>query len=297
MPSTLQSNINERGVYGIKVFRCGVAYWRHTNIQQTERHALLLGYRFTSFRLMTGLCGTVLMDFRLFIFPEERNGGGCRYVAQVCPSGYETDTRPKQVLQATEWDVGFCTTKSSPATRHGGAWGERRYSPYSFLTSALDGVSGQRHAPAALLPPVPIVQEAGWDSEPVWTQRLEEKILCICRESNPDRPVVQPVVRHCTAWATLAAYCTSLCNSLSRSLFCLSSTLLTGEMKPVHILISDTRSILIISSQLITGLFPSGLHSSSLYEFMVFRILHEIPILSYILTYYVNTQQSNVVRL
>jgi hypothetical protein len=33
------------------------------------------------------------------------------------------------------------------------------------------GVSGQRHAPAALLPPgkgppVPIVQEAGWASEP-----------------------------------------------------------------------------------------------------------------------------------
>jgi hypothetical protein len=30
--------------------------------------------------------------------------------------------------------------------------GERRYSSYSFSTSALDGVSGQRHAPAALYP-------------------------------------------------------------------------------------------------------------------------------------------------
>jgi hypothetical protein len=27
------------------------------------------------------------------------------------------------------------------------------------------------------------------------------KILCRCRDSNPDRPVVQPVVRHYTAWA------------------------------------------------------------------------------------------------
>jgi hypothetical protein len=41
-------------------------------------------------------------------------------------------------------------------------------------------VSGQRHAPVALLilgkePPVPIVQEAGWALEPVWTQRIEEK--------------------------------------------------------------------------------------------------------------------------
>jgi hypothetical protein len=31
---------------------------------------------------------------------------------------------------------------SSPSARHGGAWGERRYSSYSFTTSALDGVSG-----------------------------------------------------------------------------------------------------------------------------------------------------------
>jgi hypothetical protein len=41
------------------------------------------------------------------------------------------------------------------------------------------GVSGQRHAPTAPCPgkgpPVPIVQETGWASEPVWTHRLEEK--------------------------------------------------------------------------------------------------------------------------
>jgi hypothetical protein len=61
------------------------------------------------------------------------------------------------------------------------------------------GVSGQRHASAALLPPgkvppVPIGHEAGWAPEPVWTQRIEEKILCPRRGSNPDRQVVQPVV-------------------------------------------------------------------------------------------------------
>jgi hypothetical protein len=43
------------------------------------------------------------------------------------------------------------------------------------------GVSGQRYAPAALppgkRPPVPTVQEAGWASEPVWTQRLEKNNL------------------------------------------------------------------------------------------------------------------------
>jgi hypothetical protein len=33
--------------------------------------------------------------------------------------------------------------KNCPTTCHAGAEGERRYSSYSFLTSALDGVSGQ----------------------------------------------------------------------------------------------------------------------------------------------------------
>jgi hypothetical protein len=44
------------------------------------------------------------------------------------------------------------------------------------------GVSGQRYVPAAIHPPrkgppVPIVQEAGWAPEPVWTHRRYRKIL------------------------------------------------------------------------------------------------------------------------
>jgi hypothetical protein len=39
---------------------------------------------------------------------------------------------------------------------------------------------------------------AGMDTE------ARGKILCPCRGSNPDRPVVQPVVRHYTAWANPA---------------------------------------------------------------------------------------------
>jgi hypothetical protein len=35
---------------------------------------------------------------------------------------------------------------------HAGAKGERKYSSYSFLTSALDGVSGQSHTLAMLYP-------------------------------------------------------------------------------------------------------------------------------------------------
>jgi hypothetical protein len=38
--------------------------------------------------------------------------------------------------------------------RHAGAKQDRKYSSYSLLTSALDGVSGQRHTPSALYPRV-----------------------------------------------------------------------------------------------------------------------------------------------
>ena len=40
------------------------------------------------------------------------------------------------------------------------------------MTTALEGVKGERHVPVALTPgkdPVPIVQEAGWAPGPVWT--------------------------------------------------------------------------------------------------------------------------------
>jgi hypothetical protein len=40
--------------------------------------------------------------------------------------------------------------------------------------------------PGRALAPVPIVQEAGWAPEPVWTQRLEEKSSRLCRGSNLD---------------------------------------------------------------------------------------------------------------
>jgi hypothetical protein len=49
----------------------------------------------------------------------------------------------------------------------------------SLLSSALNWMGGQRHAPAALPPrgaPEPISQEAEWSSVPVWTDFGEEKI-------------------------------------------------------------------------------------------------------------------------
>jgi hypothetical protein len=50
------------------------------------------------------------------------------------------------------------------------------------------GVSGQRHAPGKV-PPVPIVQKAGWAPEPVWTQKLEEKSLLPLLEMEPLRQI------------------------------------------------------------------------------------------------------------
>jgi hypothetical protein len=74
--------------------------------------------------------------------------------------------------------------------------GERMYSSYSFATSALDGGEWSASHPGRALPPekgppVPIVQEAGWASEPVWTQRLEEKSLPLpgIEPHSPGRPV------------------------------------------------------------------------------------------------------------
>jgi hypothetical protein len=67
------------------------------------------------------------------------------------------------------------------------------------------GVSGQRLARPRFTPgkgpPVPIRQEAGWTPEPVWTQGLEEKSSAPVGDRTP---IVQPVVRHYTDWATPA---------------------------------------------------------------------------------------------
>jgi hypothetical protein len=71
------------------------------------------------------------------------------------------------------------TKHSSPDTRHGGAWGERRYNSYSFLTSALDGGEWSASRPGRSLPPekdlrYPLYRKLGGpQSRP--GQRLEEK--------------------------------------------------------------------------------------------------------------------------
>jgi hypothetical protein len=68
--------------------------------------------------------------------------------------------------------------------RHVGTKVERKYSSNSFLTSALDGMSGQRHAPALLYPRkrTPI-RPTHWIGDWVGLKRLDTeargKILCL----------------------------------------------------------------------------------------------------------------------
>jgi hypothetical protein len=80
--------------------------------------------------------------------------------------------------------------------RHAGAKRERMYSSYSFLPRHCVGVSGQRYAPAALYfretTPVRTGREAGWSSELVWTQRIDEISFVCAGDRTP--VVVLPVL-------------------------------------------------------------------------------------------------------
>jgi hypothetical protein len=92
---------------------------------------------------------------------------------------------------------------SDPATRYGGAWGERRYSSYSFLTSTLDGGEWSASRPGRALPRG---KNSGTHCTGGWVGRPRAGLDAEARRKIPvsvgDRtPVVQSVVRHYTAWA------------------------------------------------------------------------------------------------
>jgi hypothetical protein len=100
------------------------------------------------------------------------------------------------------WDYWNLVFKSVRTCNEGDKREERRYSSYSFSNSALDGGEWLESRSNSTLtpgkgPPAPTVEEAGWAPELVWTQRLEEKSFHLCRGSNLDCPVVQPIARHC----------------------------------------------------------------------------------------------------
>jgi hypothetical protein len=78
--------------------------------------------------------------------------------------------------------------------------GGEEYSSYSILISALERVKVVSITPQPHFTPgkgtsVLTGQEAGWASELVWTQKLEEKSFFPARDRTP---VVQSAVRHYT---------------------------------------------------------------------------------------------------
>jgi hypothetical protein len=90
------------------------------------------------------------------------------------------------------------------------------YSSYSLFTSALDRGEWSASRPGRALPEVLIVQEAGWASELVWTQRLEKNSFAWDRT-----PVDQCVIIHLNDRAIIAP---------SKNLYCVA----INKFTPVH---------------------------------------------------------------
>jgi hypothetical protein len=105
-------------------------------------------------------------------------------VCVLCTRGFATD-RPASTVPLN----GFIK-KAVPLHAMKALGGGEEYSSYSYSTSALDwgewsaSRSGRALDPGKG-PPIPIVQEAGWDPEPVWTQRLDEKSFVPAGDRTP----------------------------------------------------------------------------------------------------------------
>jgi hypothetical protein len=85
---------------------------------------------------------------------------------------------------------------SNPTTRHGGAWGERRYSSYSFSTSALDGGEWSASRPGRAFTPGERAPGTHWTRGWVGPRaglntEARGKILCPpgIEPRSPGRPV------------------------------------------------------------------------------------------------------------
>jgi hypothetical protein len=110
----------------------------------------------------------------------------------------DVDQPPITVSRAT--DVFKKKVKQSRYTPWRRLVGEE-YSSYSFTTSALDGGEWSASRPGRPFTPGERTPGTHWTGGWVSPRASldtgdRRKILCPCRGSNPDHPVVQPVVRH-----------------------------------------------------------------------------------------------------
>jgi hypothetical protein len=110
-------------------------------------------------------------------------------------------------LETKNMFISDCPTKKQSHNLPMEAQGERGcIAPTHSRPRPCMGVSGQRHVPAALYPPLKyrvthctgdwVGPRAGLDTE------VRGNISCLCPRSNLDRQVVQSVARHYTDWDT-----------------------------------------------------------------------------------------------
>jgi hypothetical protein len=111
------------------------------------------------------------------------------------------------------------TLDSSSATRHGGAWGERRYSSYSFTTSALDGGEWSASRLAALYP-------RGKDSRYPLYRRLDGPRAGLNTEVRGKNPLPPPGIEPRSPGRPARSQ-TLYCLSLPGSLFNISVQLIS----------------------------------------------------------------------
>jgi hypothetical protein len=98
-----------------------------------------------------------------------------------------------------------CKVRKMSRYSHADAKGERKYISYSFFTLTLQGVSGQRHPPAALYT-WEWTYSTHWIGGCVGLKAVLDTETggithCLCRDRTP---VVQSIVRQYTDWATPA---------------------------------------------------------------------------------------------
>jgi hypothetical protein len=101
-----------------------------------------------------------------------------------------------EMSEKTTAHTSFIVAKAKAVPLHAtGRFGGDECSSYSLSTSVLDGGECSASRPGRALAPgkgalvsIVLVQEAGWAAEPVWTQKLEKKIISLLPGVEPRSP-------------------------------------------------------------------------------------------------------------
>jgi hypothetical protein len=154
---------------------------------------------------------TEAVTFRNIVFKCKKHWTMVKVQKQDSSKCITPSSKPFRITEFSVPWLHSCLKKKVKQSRYT-PWrrlGGEGYISNSFLTLTLDGGEWSASRPGRALalekgPLVPIV--GGWVGLRAGLDTgVTGKILCPCRESNLDRKVVQPVVRHYTAWATPAS--------------------------------------------------------------------------------------------